>query len=73
MIKLANQYYFKHIPISHDIMQKILQRRLINGGATDIKTVYQVIAIPEKRILWVKIIGLNNDWLKINLVPYFRN
>ena len=58
-------------------MMEILDRPIDKGGATwpageKIQTVYQVIAIPGKLKLWLKVPGFQN-WTSVNLASIFRS
>lgn len=57
-------------------MKKILDTGLNNGGATwplagGIRTVYQIIALPESLQLWVKVPGFQ-DWTGIDIKNLFK-
>ncbi len=57
------------------IMMKILDTPMAGGGATwplegGIRTVYQIIAVPEDRALWVKVPGFQ-DWTGVDLKMLF--
>ncbi len=56
-------------------MKDMLDTPLEKGGPTwpdqgDIRTVYQVIAIPEPLVFWIKVPGFQ-DWTGIDLEPLF--
>jgi hypothetical protein len=57
-------------------MMNILDTPMNKGGATwpekgKIRTIYQIMAIPRDRVIWIKIPGYQ-DWTAINLQPFFR-
>ena len=53
-----------------DTMRDLLDLRFENGGVTDDLTVYQLIAVPEARALWMKVSGAS-DWTEIDLRSFF--
>lgn len=58
-------------------MMKIMDTPMTQGGATwplkgDIRTVYQIVAVPENRVLWVKVPGFQ-DWEQLKLKALFDN
>ncbi len=58
-------------------MKRILDRPMDKGGATwppegTIRTVYEVIAVPEDRALWIKVPGYQ-DWTPVDLKPLFAS
>lgn len=73
LLHLANEYYAVGVPITVSNMQAILHQRLISNGATDMNTVYQVIAEPSKKIIWIRLPRLQNAWQKIKLQTYFKH
>jgi hypothetical protein len=53
------------------VMMKVLDTKIGEGGATVDSTIYQVIAVPERLTLWLKVPGIQ-DWTEIRLGPLFR-
>ncbi len=51
-------------------MKTIMDTRLEQGGATVDGTIFQVIAVPASRELWVKTPG-HQDWTRVPLAPLF--
>ncbi|MDD3049568.1 MAG: C45 family autoproteolytic acyltransferase/hydrolase [Candidatus Cloacimonetes bacterium] len=61
--------------IDTEVMKIIMDTPLEEGGATwpdsgSIRTVYQIITIPELLQIWVKVPGYQN-WTKVDLDKYF--
>lgn len=61
--------------INPDTMKKILDTPIDQGGATwpsqgMIRTVYQVITVPEQLKIWIKVPGYQ-DWTDVNLKAIF--
>jgi hypothetical protein len=56
---------------TEEVMKKVLDTTMEDGGATQPnETIYQVIAIPENRTIWLKAPG-NFPWQKIDLNLFF--
>jgi len=54
-----------------EIMMEVLDTKIDDGGATQqSETIYQIIAIPEKRLIWLQAPG-NFVWQKIDLNLFF--
>ena len=56
---------------SPQVMMKVLDTTIDQGGATVEGTIYQAIAVPAQLRLWLKVPGLQ-DWTEIELGPLFR-
>lgn len=56
--------------IDEDIMKNIITTDLTDGGAVTELTVYQIVAEPGSRMLWVKTID-SQQWVEINLNQYW--
>ena len=54
------------------IMMKILDTPTANGGATHNGTIYQIVAVPAEKKLWLKIPGFQ-DWTEIGLANIFKD
>ena len=68
LLALAQQYKGA---FTEEMMMKVLDTTIADGGATQPhETIYQVIAIPEKRTLWLKAPG-NFPWQRIDLNLFF--
>jgi hypothetical protein len=52
-------------------MMEIFDKSLYEGGATHMYTVFQVVTVPNEKIMWVKAPGFS-QWDKIDLKPYFN-
>lgn len=52
------------------VMCAALDRRIEDGGVTDELTVYQLVAVPERRALWIKVTGAS-EWTEIDLGSFF--
>ena len=53
-------------------MKEVLDTTIENGGATSPSyTIYQIIAVPEELILWLKAPG-NFEWQQVDLKRLFR-
>jgi hypothetical protein len=55
---------------SPQVMMKVLDTTIDQGGPTVEGTIYQVIAVPVQLKLWIKVPGLQ-DWTEIALGPLF--
>ncbi|MBR1368983.1 hypothetical protein RJ53_05490 [Methanocalculus chunghsingensis] len=53
-----------------DLMMQLLEIPIEEGGATFGGTVYQVVAVPETRTIWLRAID-HADWEEIPLAPLF--
>ena len=53
------------------VMMKVLDTTLDRGGATVDGTIYQVVAVPAQRKIWLKMPGLQ-EWTEIALGPLFQ-
>ena len=74
LLSLGSAYKGKMNPTA---MMKIMDTPMTQGGATwplkgDIRTVYQIVAVPENRVLWVKVPGFQ-DWEQLELKVLFDN
>ncbi len=67
LLQLGERYRGKFTP---EIMMNVLDTTLEDGGATVGGTIYQVVAVPWERSLWLKAPGVQ-DWTKIPLAPLF--
>ena len=47
-------------------MQEIIEPPLENGGAMNDMTMYEIVIIPETRMLWLQVIG-GSEWTQIDL------
>jgi hypothetical protein len=54
-----------------DVMMKILDTTLEEGGATVEGTIYQIIAVPQRLEFWLKVRGIQ-DWTLIPLRSLLR-
>jgi len=69
LLALGEKYRGKFTP---QIMMKVLDTSIENGGPTDTKkTIYQVIAVPAELKIWLKVPGFQ-DWTEVGLGPLFR-
>ncbi len=69
LLKLASTYRGAITP--EVMMKKIMDVDIKNGGATHAGTIFQVVAAPADRKIWVKVPG-RVDWTEIPLEPLFR-
>jgi len=67
LLKLGAKY--KGI-ITPEVMMKIMDVQITDGGATHAGTIFQVVASPADRKVWVKVPG-RVDWTEIALKPIF--
>lgn len=70
LLKLAAKYKGAITP--EVMMQKIMDVDIKDGGATHGGTIFQVVATPADRKIWVKVPG-RVDWTEVPLGPLFRN
>lgn len=54
-----------------DRMKEIIETTLANGGAMNELTVYQMVVLPETRMLWLRVTG-GTDWLPIDLSGFLQ-
>ena len=52
-------------------MMSIIETPLEEGGAQNELTVYQMVAVPETRMLWLRVIG-GADWTQIDLSGFLE-
>ena len=50
---------------------KIIETPLEAGGAQDELTVYQIVIVPETKMLWLRVIG-GADWTQIDLAGFLQ-
>ena len=50
---------------------EIIETPLEAGGAQNALTVYQIVAVPETRMLWLRVIG-GADWTQIDLSGFLQ-
>ena len=53
------------------VIRKILDTPKSEGGATVPHTIFQFVAVPEEKMMWVKAPGYS-DWVEIDLNQLFR-
>lgn len=58
--------------IDSGTMMKIMDTRIEDLGATTDMTLYQLVAVPEKLELWIKIPN-GQDWTEIDMGAYLRS
>ncbi len=63
LLALGNKYKGTFDP---QVMMKVLDAPIDEGGPTVEGTIYQVVAVPENRTIWVKVPGLQ-EWTEIQL------
>jgi hypothetical protein len=68
LLKLAAKYKGTITP--EVMMKKIMDVQITDGGATHAGTIFQVVALPADRKIWVKVPG-RVDWTEIALQPIF--
>lgn len=56
--------------IDAQAMMEIINTRLEDGGAANVLTVYQIVAVPATRTIWLKTIG-QNEWTEFDLQAFF--
>ncbi len=69
LLKLASQYKGAITP--DVMMKKIMDVDIKDGGATHAGTIFQVVAAPADRKVWVKVPG-RVEWTEVSLEPLFR-
>lgn len=52
-------------------MKQIIETSLENGGAMNDMTVYQMVVVPEKKALWLRVIG-GEGWIKVDLTGFLQ-
>lgn len=57
--------------IDEQKMMSIIETPLEEGGAQNELTVYQMVAVPETRMLWLRVIG-GDDWTQIDLSGFLE-
>lgn len=57
--------------IDEQKMMSIIETPLEEGGAQNELTVYQMVAVPETRMLWLRVIG-GADWTQIDLSGFLE-
>ena len=50
-------------------MSGIIETTLEDGSAQNELTVYQIVAVPETKVVWLRVIGGTN-WIQIDLVGF---
>ena len=48
----------------------IIETPIEDGGAADELTVYQLVVVPESRMVWMRVIG-GSDWTAVDLGSFF--
>ena len=57
--------------IDEQAMMKIIETPLEAGGAQNELTVYQIVIVPETKMLWLRVIG-GADWTPIDLAGFLQ-
>lgn len=57
--------------IDEQAMMKIIGMPLEAGGAQNELTVYQIVVVPETRMMWLRVIG-GADWTQIDLAGFLQ-
>ncbi len=57
--------------IDAQAMMKIIETPLEAGGAQNELTVYQIVIVPETKMLWLRVIG-GADWTPIDLAGFLQ-
>lgn len=57
--------------IDEQAMMKIIETPLEAGGAQNELTVYQIVIVPETKMLWLRVIG-GADWTQIDLAGFLQ-
>ncbi|MBR5109629.1 MAG: alpha/beta hydrolase [Clostridia bacterium] len=57
--------------IDAQTMMGIIETPIEEGGAQNALTVYQMVAVPETRMVWLRVIG-GTDWIQINLSGFLQ-
>ena len=52
-------------------MRNIIETTLEDGGAQNELTVYQIVAVPETKVIWLRVIGGAN-WTQIDLAGFLK-
>jgi hypothetical protein len=68
LLKLADKHKGTITP---DVMMKIMDVEIKDGGATHAGTIFQGVAAPAARTIWVKVPG-RVEWTEVMLWPLFR-
>jgi hypothetical protein len=68
LINLCNSFKGK---INDQKMMEIVSTTIENGGAMNELTVYQMVVIPETKMLWLRVTG-GYDWLPIDLDSFLQ-
>lgn len=58
--------------ITAERMMRIIETPIEDGGAADALTVYQLVAVPESRTIWLRVIG-GSDWTAVDLGSFFAS
>ena len=69
LLKLSARYKGAITP--EVMMEKIMDVAIKDGGATHAGTIFQIVAAPADRKIWVKVPG-RVDWTEISLGPLFQ-
>jgi hypothetical protein len=69
LLKLSAKYKGAITP--EVMMKKIMDVDIKDGGATHAGTIFQIVAAPADRKIWVKVPG-RVDWTEVPLEPLFR-
>ena len=69
LLKLSAKYKGTITP--EVMMKKIMDVDIKDGGATHAGTIFQIVAAPADRKIWVKVPG-RVDWTEVPLEPLFR-
>lgn len=56
--------------VDAEAMMKIIETRLEDGGAANDYTVYQLVAMPASRTIWLKTVS-QTEWTEFSLAPFF--
>ena len=57
--------------IDEQAMMEIIETPLEKGGAQNELTVYQIVAVPETKMLWLRVIG-GAGWTQIDLTGFLK-
>ncbi|MBU1027309.1 MAG: hypothetical protein KKA31_06225, partial [Candidatus Margulisbacteria bacterium] len=69
LLKLGQKYKGA---LTAEKMMEIMDTPFVYGGATwPLRTAYQVVAVPAKLTLWLKLRDYQ-DWVKLELGEYFK-
>lgn len=69
LLKLGEQYKGAITP--EVMMKNIMDIDIKKGGATNAGTIFQIVAAPADRKIWVKVPGYV-EWTEVALEPLFR-